>query len=369
MGQFDKEARFTGPVGFCIEGMSGPGSGAWSRLTLIVPGLVAAGLDVHILGEANSHDEATSWGASSVELIPKLSKLKRLMGRGERISAFARATGSRVIHLEAPPFTGSNGVPTIVALHDLRHFGERVGHFFSAQRLYSRYVMPRYAPNISGWMALSEFGVADIQSKLRIPSDKIFLVPPIVAGPEKTATRFPPEGVAFVLALGHLEERKNLETLVRASKEVSWPPALELWIAGKDQGSLAMLRKLAGPENTRVKFLGPVNEAEKWRLLREAAMVVVPSLFEGFGIVAVEGPLVGSIALVSDRTALPELASHPLAQIPAQDYTLWAERIATLNSSPQKVAEILAAQVKHSSSFEAKSVIPRLLSMYEKLGA
>jgi len=361
------ETSFTGPVGFCIEGMSGPGSGAWTRLRLIVQGLVSAGLDVHILGEIGLHDDVETWPVTSVKLLPKLSKLQRVLGRAQRISAFARATGSRVIHLEAPPFIGSKEVPTICTVHDLRHFDEGMAPKFGAQRLYSRIVMPHYSPNIRGWLGVSRYGVADIQKRLRIASDRIFLVPPIVSAPIIALPLAPLLAQKYVLALGHLEPRKNLETLVRATKEIAWPAELELWIAGENRGSLRSLQALAGPQDKKVRFLGPVSEGDKWRLLSEAAMVAVPSLVEGFGLVAVEAPLSGSIALVSDRTALPELAAHPLAQISAQKPALWAERISALASDPEKIQEILASQLMLSSDFRAGSVIPGLLEVYGKL--
>ncbi|MDQ5975479.1 MAG: hypothetical protein QG661_2688, partial [Actinomycetota bacterium] len=47
------EGRTAGPsrrIGFVVEGMTGPGSGVWSRFVSLVDGLAADGVDVHALG-------------------------------------------------------------------------------------------------------------------------------------------------------------------------------------------------------------------------------------------------------------------------------------------------------------------------------
>ena len=200
-----------------------------------------------------------------------------------------------------------------------------------------------------------------------VPSDKILVLPPIVRRPPE-----PPENQnwgaqSYVLALGHLEYRKNLETLVRATQELSWPDDLELWLAGADNGSLDNLRRIAGPNPRRVRFLGAVTDSEKWHLLSRATLVAVPSLIEGFGIVAVEAPLMGTPAIVSDRTSLAELAEHPLATVNPTSPSDWAERIAKIYASPDTQAEILEAQMALSNSFAASSLVPKLLDFYKEI--
>jgi glycosyltransferase involved in cell wall biosynthesis len=353
-------------IGFFVEGMSGPGSGSWTRLSLLVQGLVSAGAEVHILGDAGVHEQAHSWGVASLQLHPRLSKVERFARRRARISAFSRATGCTIVHIEAPPFIGSPEAICLASIHDLREMdGQNKGRL-TASKFYFRHILPRFAPDIDGWLALSRYGVGEIQKKLGFPSNSVFLLPPIVTGAAKVLEAKPQGAQQFVLALGHLEKRKNLGVLIEASSSAQWPSTLELWIAGKDHGELARLRALAENTRTAVRFLGEVDEDTKWNLLHRASIVAVPSLLEGFGLVAVEAPLAGTPALVANRTALIEVAAHREALVDAQNPSQWAERVAALVNDNSRRAEVLSAQMRFAQSFGSESVTAKLLGIHEK---
>ena len=225
-------------------------------------------------------------------------------------------------------------------------------------------VLPRFSPWINGWLALSQYGLAEIHVRLNVPSNEIYHLPPIVSAPDRHAGVQDEVVRPFVLALGHIEPRKNLETLVRAALEPNWPPEVELWIAGKDQGSLTALQALAASASPgRIRFLGGVSENDKWKLLSDALIVAVPSLIEGFGIVAAEAPLVGTPALVSDQAALPELAAHHLAQLPAMVPSEWAERVNLFWTSASVSEEVLSAQVVNAQELDKASVVPAFVEI------
>lgn len=353
-------------VGFCMEGMSGPGSGAWTRLSNLVRGLIRAGVSVHVLGEKGVHEEANLWNASTVTLIGKMTKVQRFLGRPSRISEFAKSTGSQFIHLEAPPFIGSKTVPTLGTIHDLRELQKDGGGSFAA-RFYYSHILRLTARSIKGWVGLSSYGVNEIEQGLRIPRNRVFLLPPIVDSPTVVMQKTPSSSPRYVLALGHLEQRKNLETVIRASSEPRWPNQLELWIAGDDHGIENELRKIAFCLNAPVRFLGPVTEHKKWELLKQASIVVIPSLLEGFGLVAIEATLAGTIALVSDRAALPEIAGHPMAEVNARDPVQWAQRVGMLLENQNLRSEVLDSQIRRATRFETGKVIETLFEIYRKL--
>ena len=358
---------YRGPIGFCLEGMSGPHSGAWYRAQSLVKSLTQFGFSVHVLGEIGRHEGARNWGVESISLIPKLNKWQRVMGRTRRLQDFANRTGCKILHLEAHPFVGLRGAKTLGAIHDLRALRGGARSFLRPTALYLRFFFPIVSRRLSLWLALSEFGKQELQARLGIPAHMIRVVPPSVASPAFSESSERPNSPSYVLALGHLETRKNIATLIRASGEESWPAGLELWIAGRDNGALNTLRLLAETAGGSIRFLGPVDEVQKWELLRWAQIVAVPSELEGFGIVAVEGPLAGSVTLVSDRTALPELAGHPLAIVDCYDYREWARRIAFLTANPRISREILKAQQTLASRFTGDFLGPLMNEIYSSL--
>lgn len=135
-----------------------------------------------------------------------------------------------------------------------------------------------------------------------------------------------------LLHIGHLEARKNLDVLVRALAELPPTARPELWLAGADAGSGPSLRELArrlGVES-RVRFLGVVDERSLTKLYESARAVLVPSRHEGFGLCALEGLAHGRPVLVADRGALPEVVGDAGVVLPADDPLAWARAVQAL---------------------------------------
>ncbi len=119
-------------------------------------------------------------------------------------------------------------------------------------------------------------------------------------------------GDNYIIYIGTIQPRKNL---VRLMEAVSRIEDLELVIVGKIKGegregwkyeeTLQTPRKL-GIED-RVKFLGFVPTEDLPPLLFEAKAFVLLSLWEGFGITALEAMASGIPAIVSNASSLPEV--------------------------------------------------------------
>jgi glycosyltransferase involved in cell wall biosynthesis len=108
----------------------------------------------------------------------------------------------------------------------------------------------------------------------------------------------------IILFLGRVNWKKGLDRLIPALAHI---PAAELVIAGNDEEgyrpALVALAKKSGVAE-RVQFLGPVNGAEKWDLLRTAKMLVLPSYSENFGNVILEAMSVGCPVVVTPEVGL-----------------------------------------------------------------
>lgn len=122
--------------------------------------------------------------------------------------------------------------------------------------------------------------------------------------PEARLGHGEPQAEPFLLYLGRINWKKGLDVLVRAAARA---PGVRVVIAGNDEdGGRARLRRLAaecGAEN-RVGFLEPVYGAAKWRLLRAARALVLPSRSENFGNAVLEAMAVGRPVVVSPGVGL-----------------------------------------------------------------
>ena len=117
----------------------------------------------------------------------------------------------------------------------------------------------------------------------------------------------------FVLCLGTLEPRKNLERLVLALAELHRRGRrVPLVLVGPSgwhldgPGGLQDTIRAAGLEQ-HVHYLGYVPTADLPGLLSLATVFAFPSLYEGFGLPAVEAMACGAAILTSRDTAMAEI--------------------------------------------------------------
>ena len=118
----------------------------------------------------------------------------------------------------------------------------------------------------------------------------------------------------YVLALGNLEPRKNLTTLLQAfarlrqSAEVD--PEIQLVLAGArgwlDKPIYRTVRSL-GLENV-VCFPGFIEDDDLPAVYHGAAVFVFPSLYEGFGLPVIEAMACGVPVISSNTSSMPEVA-------------------------------------------------------------
>lgn len=112
----------------------------------------------------------------------------------------------------------------------------------------------------------------------------------------------------FILYVGTLEPRKNVEGLISAWEEMKHD--VPLVIAGKPGWKYRRIfaRAEKSPRRHNIHFLGFVDEADKPALVKLARVFAFASLYEGFGLPVLEAMAVGTPVVTSSVTSLPEVA-------------------------------------------------------------
>lgn len=128
----------------------------------------------------------------------------------------------------------------------------------------------------------------------------------------------------FLLYFGRLDIfHKGIDTLLEAIALLAKRrPSIELRIAGRGSSApriSAMITELGIEKN--VKLLGAVSDAERNELLATAAIQLMPSRFEGFGLAAAEAMAAGVPLIAASVGSLPEVVDAPRGGllVPAED--------------------------------------------------
>jgi glycogen(starch) synthase len=160
-------------------------------------------------------------------------------------------------------------------------------------------------------IACSKFMVNEVLEGFELPPEKVHLVPNgvdtdqwVVPGGVGT-----PERERLVVAWGRIQYEKGFQVLARAVGQLRHQvPGIRCVIAGR--GSyLAELQTQIDVEGVSdlVHLAGFVPDDELRSLLQRAGCVVIPSLYEPFGIVALEGMAAGAPTIVARTGGLAEI--------------------------------------------------------------
>jgi glycosyltransferase involved in cell wall biosynthesis len=142
----------------------------------------------------------------------------------------------------------------------------------------------------------------------------------------------------FLLTVGTLEPRKNLSLTLRAYADLPAPirdhcPLVVVGMRGWNTASVApRLRALV--QSGAVRALGFVDEAELPSIYSAARIFLYPSLYEGFGLPALEAMASGVPVIVSNRSSLPEVVGGAGIQIDPEDAAALCLAIQRLHDDP-----------------------------------
>jgi glycosyltransferase involved in cell wall biosynthesis len=206
----------------------------------------------------------------------------------------------------AIPFAWPGKVLTVV--HDLAFERHPDAYSFSERaylRLSTRWAVSRCKVLI----AVSESTKADVVSLYGVAPERIRVVPLGVNKPKTTAA--PASKLAelglngnFVLQVGRVESRKNQAAALAAVEQLD---GVMLAVAGPERDP-QLVAKLRASDRCRV--LGKVDEPTLELLYKRASAVLVPSLYEGFGLPVLEAMARGKVVVAAKASSLPEVGGE-----------------------------------------------------------
>ncbi|MGD8717483.1 MAG: glycosyltransferase family 1 protein [Candidatus Zixiibacteriota bacterium] len=290
----------------------------------------------------------------------------------------ARRSGARVFHAPGNALPYRLPGPTVLTLHDAMMF-EREFHTWTANRyyVYQSWVLRRAARHCETVITVSETSANDIREKLGPEVAERMTVVPEAVDPiffeQRSAAELSefrerlglPE--RYLLHFGAAFPRKNTRNVVegygRAAEAGDLPPLVVAGIARDDESTVRGWVAAAGAGDTRVQsYLPPADHA---RLVAGAELLVYPSLYEGFGLPALEAMAVGVPVVSSRRGALPETCGDA-AHYVETDAAALADAMVALSRDEGARRTLAAAGREHVKKYSPERMAGATLDIYRK---
>jgi glycosyltransferase involved in cell wall biosynthesis len=224
----------------------------------------------------------------------------------------------------------------VVVIHDAAAFSRPEGYsraFRVAYRLIQRTLVRTPAEIVT----VSAFSRRELVRHLGIPEGSIEVIPEgaehILASPAQpdVLARNQLEPNHFVLVVGSLAQHKNLRVLGESARMLE-ARGIPLVITGGFDERVFGSALASLPQPARI--IGRVTDGELRALYEAACVLIFPSLYEGFGLPAVEAMLCGCPVIAADSASLPEICGDAALFCDPASAAAFSKTIATLLDDP-----------------------------------
>jgi glycosyltransferase involved in cell wall biosynthesis len=268
------------------------------------------------------------------------------------------------------------GTRTIVTIHDLS-FVRRPETTMPGMSLHLKKWVPYSVQRADHVIAVSEATRQDLIDLYHTSPEKISVLyhgvnPEFRPAEEKAKLKAIRQKYklgerSFILSVGTIQPRKNYQRLIRAFAKIDSPVSLVI-AGGKGWNYKDIFDEVArqGLAN-RVHFPGFVADADLPVLYRAATLFIYPSLYEGFGLPALEAMACGTPVVASNQSSLPEVVGQAGLLINSQDegaITAAMDRMLADKSLRQTLSE---AGLKQAAKFSWPGMAKKLAALYEKV--
>jgi glycosyltransferase involved in cell wall biosynthesis len=273
------------------------------------------------------------------------------------------------------------GVPILPVVYDLSTF--RYPEFHPADRVRWLAGLETCVARAPLVQTISEFSKREVVDIFGYPAERIFVAPPAAA------PAFAPRGedvtlhdlVAFdlkpgqyFLSVGTLEPRKNFRTLIAAYAGLA--PAVRaqcplVIVGGKGWGDVNLPRQSGALRaEGSLRFLAGVANPKLSSLYEGARLVLMPSLYEGFGMPIVEALACGTPVACSAESSMVEIAAGFGRTAPAQDVDAWGSILAEALAGQEHLdRELREARISRARAFDWDRSAGLVLDAYRELSS
>jgi glycosyltransferase involved in cell wall biosynthesis len=170
----------------------------------------------------------------------------------------------------------------------------------------------------------------------------------------------------FVLHVGTIEPRKNLPLLFEAIAHTPYHLAVVGKLGWLTEPILAKVKEL-GVED-RVHFTGFVVDDDLPALISAAAVLAMPSKYEGFGLPVLEAMACGTPALASNTSSLPEIGGDAALYAWPDDARSWIHLLNLAMDDEELRASLRERGLQQAAKFRWAETARQTREVYRRIG-
>jgi glycosyltransferase involved in cell wall biosynthesis len=278
--------------------------------------------------------------------------------------------------LHVPAFAAPIGWhgPLVMTVHDLAFLKVPQQSSLYA-RLYWQYLLRESVRRAQQIIAISAQTREELYSYWSIEPERVHLIhnalrPSLqrddinVQAIQAMQTRY---GGRYLLHVGRIMPRKNVETLVQAFDLLAerFPDLHLVLTGGTGHGSAVVLQQIeASPYRERIHQAGWVSEQDMGALYAAAEILVFPSKHEGFGLPTVEAMACGTPVVASFEAASDEIAGDAVMRTDCSSPEPLADTLVKLLTDKELRSHLVRVGLTQATSFNSESCARATLQVY-----
>jgi glycosyltransferase involved in cell wall biosynthesis len=327
----------------------------------------------------NAYPDLLRTFESRVAPISGSSRIQRVLVEASWLAHRSRRDNVTFIHHTGGTMPAVRRVPGIVTLHDLQPMThpERFGFI---KRTYIRWIAPRSLRSAVAVACLTRFTAQDAIQRVGVHRNRIHIVPcgietdveapdPVVQN--SVLDRYGILDRRYVLYPAITYAHKNHEMLVASFARVCGDrPDTMLVLTGGSGPNEEVVQAAIDAYGLRGRVVRPgrVPESDLDVLYRNAHMLVFPSLYEGFGLPALEAMSRGCPVIASRVGGLPEVTGNAAVLLDPFDTAGWVTAMADLFDHPSRRIELSRRGRLRAAEFRWPDSARSLASLYSDTG-
>ena len=249
--------------------------------------------------------------------------------------------------------------PSVMTFHDLSPWMDPSWHS-EADRVRNRTPMLLRLGLATMVITHSEAVRRQAIERFRLQAGRVVAVP-LAAAPYFRPVAEPRERPPYLLYVGTLEPRKNVNLLLEVWREVRKKYPIDLVLAGRRREDFPEISPEPG-----LHLRGLTPEEELPQLYSHAQVCLYPSYYEGFGLPVLEAMQCGAALIVSNDPAISEVADDGAVLLDPRDQRVWIQTLESLLANPQQLQAIREKALARASEFSWTKTAKLTREVYDR---